>query len=145
MDLSTFFQIGFLDDGLNACVTGYGLNHAVPPDIGDTGHTRRDPLIGERHIFGAHAKLGLAALAGHRPLNRDRLAVEVDAASFNFCWQDIHARRADEMPDKRMLGPIKELNRCADLHDLAVLHDDDLICEGQRLGLVMGHIDHGPL
>ena len=29
------------------------------------------------------------------------------------------------------------------LHDVAVSHDDELVGEGERLLLVMGHVDHG--
>ena len=42
-----------------------------------------------------------------------------------------------------MLRPLEQLGRRADLHDLALVHDDDLVGEGQRLGLVVGDVDHG--
>ena len=54
------------------------------------------------------------------------------------------------MPGEPMKWPTKvwapafeQLDRRTDLHHLALLHHHDLIGEGQRLGLVMGDIDHG--
>ena len=46
-------------------------------------------------------------------------------------------------PTKVWRGPLEQLLGRADLHDLAVVHDDDLVGEGQRLGLVVGDVDHG--
>ena len=57
--------------------------------------------------------------------------------------QHVHARRADEIADEGVLRPLEQLGRRADLHDLALVHDHDLVGEGQRLGLVVGDIDHG--
>ena len=46
------------------------------------------------------------------------------------------------MADEGMLRPLEQLDRRADLHDIAVMHDDDGVGEGQRLGLVVGDVDH---
>ena len=47
------------------------------------------------------------------------------------------------MADEGMRRPLEQLVRRADLHHLAVMHDHDLVGEGQRLGLVVGDVDHG--
>ena len=57
--------------------------------------------------------------------------------------QHVHARRADEIADESVLRPLEQLGGRADLHDLALIHDHDLVGEGQRLGLVVRDIDHG--
>ncbi len=41
-----------------------------------------------------------------------------------------------------MVGLLEQLDRRADLDDLAVVHDHHLVGEGQRLGLVVGHVNH---
>ncbi len=47
------------------------------------------------------------------------------------------------MPDESMHRPLEEIDRRSRLHDLAIVHDHDLVGEGQGLGLVMRDIDHG--
>ena len=46
-------------------------------------------------------------------------------------------------PTKVCFGLLEQLDRRAGLHDLAVVHHHHLVGEGQRLGLVVGDIDHG--
>ena len=41
-----------------------------------------------------------------------------------------------------MRGLVEQFRRRAALHHAAVMHDDDRIGKGQRLGLVMGDVDH---
>ncbi len=41
-----------------------------------------------------------------------------------------------------MLGLVEQFRRRAALHHAAVMHDDDGIGKGQRLGLVVGDVDH---
>jgi hypothetical protein len=41
-----------------------------------------------------------------------------------------------------VLGPLEKVVGRADLHGLAVVHHDDLIGKGQRLDLIVRHIDH---
>ncbi len=57
--------------------------------------------------------------------------------------QHVHAGRADEVADEGVRGTLEQLLRRAGLHHRAVVHDHDLVGEGQRLGLVVGHVDHG--
>ena len=46
------------------------------------------------------------------------------------------------MAHKGVARPLEQLDRRADLDDFALLHHHDLIGEGQRLRLVVGHVDH---
>ncbi len=55
---------------------------------------------------------------------------------------DVHAGRADEIADEGVGGLVEQFRRRAALHHAAVMHHDDGIGEGQRLGLVVGDIDH---
>ena len=55
----------------------------------------------------------------------------------------IHTGRADEITHKGMGRGFKQLFRRAHLHHTAVIHDNNLIGEGERLGLVVGDVDHG--
>ena len=55
---------------------------------------------------------------------------------------DVHAGRADEIADEGMRGLLEQFGRRAALHHAAVMHDHHRVGEGQRLGLVMRHIDH---
>ncbi len=56
--------------------------------------------------------------------------------------EEVHPRRADEVADEGVRRGLEELLRLAHLHDAALVHDDDALGEGQRLGLVVGHVDH---
>ena len=69
----------------------------------------------------------------------------VGRATLEPAGQDVHAGRADEVTDEGVLGRFEQLHRRADLHDLAQVHDHDPIGERQRLGLVVGDVDHRPL
>ncbi|MCY1305228.1 hypothetical protein D9M70_550220 [compost metagenome] len=68
--------------------------------------------------------------------DRRGVAVELDR-------KHVHARRTDEVADERVARALEEFGRGTDLNDLAVIHDDDLVGESERLGLVVGDIDHG--
>ena len=46
-------------------------------------------------------------------------------------------------PTKVCFGLSKQLHRGADLHHGALVHHDHGVGEGERLGLVVGHVDHG--
>ena len=59
--------------------------------------------------------------------------------------QHVHARRADEVADEGVRRPLEQLDRRADLHHPAVVHHHHLVGEGQRLGLVVGDVDHRAL
>ena len=47
------------------------------------------------------------------------------------------------MAHESMLRLLEQLDRRSGLHHFTIVHHHDLVGEGQRLGLVMGHIDHG--
>jgi len=49
---------------------------------------------------------------------------------------------SDEVTDESMRGLVEQFGRRAALHHAAVMHDDDGVGEGERLGLVVGDIDH---
>ena len=76
------------------------------------------------------------------PAQLDRMPVEPRRRALDLGRQDIHAGRADEVADEGMRGAFEELLRRAHLHHGAVVHDDDLVGEGERFGLVVGHVDH---
>src|SRR3984893_10508301 len=50
---------------------------------------------------------------------------------------------ADEFPDEAVGRPVIDVERGADLFDLAVAEYGDAIGHGHRLGLVMRDVDHG--
>ena len=62
-----------------------------------------------------------------------------------FATQEIHARRADEVADEHVLRSLEQGFRRAHLHRTAPAHHDDLLGKGQRLDLVMRHVDQGQL
>jgi hypothetical protein len=57
--------------------------------------------------------------------------------------QHVHRRRADELRDEEVGGPVEELQRRAGLLDPALAHDDDLVGHGHGLDLVVGDVDGG--
>ena len=104
---------------------------------------RRHAGRAEADIFRADAEFDRAGIAKLRRAGElDNLAAEPRTAPLDRYRHDVHARRADEITDESVLGTLEELSRRADLHDLAVIHDDDMLGEGQRLGLVVRDIDH---
>ena len=58
---------------------------------------------------------------------------------------DVHAGRADEIADEGVRRLVEQFRRRAALHHAAVMHHHHGIGEGQRLGLVVGDIDHGEI
>ena len=123
-----------------------GAHDLVAADILDLADRHRHARRAEPDIFRPDAELDLApALAELRRAGQlDRLARRDCALRPSTVDRhDVHARRADEIADESVLRPLEQLGRRADLHDLAVIHDDDLVGEGQRLGLVVRDIDHG--
>ena len=69
-----------------------------------------------------------------------RLAAPADGA-----LQQVHRRRADEGGDEGVRRAVVEVERRADLLDVAVAHDHDAIGHRHRLDLVVGDIDgRGP-
>ena len=49
------------------------------------------------------------------------------------------------MPNEGVLRPLEELDGCSRLHHFAKVHHHHLVSEGERLRLVMRHVDHGAL
>ncbi len=70
------------------------------------------------------------------------MAVDARLVPAHLGRHDVHAGRADEIADESMRGLVEQFGRRAALHHAAVMHDDDGVGEGQRLGLVMGDVDH---
>ena len=56
---------------------------------------------------------------------------------------EVHLRRADEAGDEQVGRMVVELERGADLLDDAALQHHDLVGQGHRLDLIVGHVDHG--
>jgi len=56
---------------------------------------------------------------------------------------EVHAGAPDEMPDEHVIRQLEQILGAALLKHLAVVHHHDLVGEGQRLGLVVGDVDHG--
>ena len=52
-------------------------------------------------------------------------------------------RVADEVGEETAGGRLVELVRRALLRDPSTLHDDDVVGDGERLLLVVRHVDHG--
>ena len=52
-------------------------------------------------------------------------------------------RDADEAGDELGRRPLVDLDRRADLFDLTTVHDREPVAHGERLLLVVGHIDEG--
>ena len=71
-----------------------------------------------------------------------RLARDARLAVLHLGRQHVHAGRADEVADEGVRRLVEQFLRRASLHHAAVVHHDDGIGEGQRLGLIMRHIDH---
>jgi hypothetical protein len=100
------------------------------------------PSLDDAHEFGPDTELDRACLRLLRLRQRNRAAAEPCRAPSRH-RHDIHAWRADEIADEGMVRPLEELVWRADLDDLAVIHDDHLVGEGERLGLIVGDVDHG--
>ena len=103
------------------------------------------PVAAELHEFRPDAELDArpAPAAGIARGSAIVCAAEPRPRALDSARQDVHAGRADEIADEGVRRPLEQLGRRADLHDLAVVHHDDLVGEGQRLGLVVRDIDHG--
>ena len=73
----------------------------------------------------------------------DLVAADLSHAAGELYRHDVHAGRADEITDEGVLRPLEQFLGRTDLHDLAVIHDNDLLGESQGFGLVVRDIDHG--
>src|SRR5882762_3465317 len=105
-------------------------------------HARR--IHGE--MLGPHAQqhvpagLEVASRIGQLDPGADR-----DAAGVHLARDEIHRWRTDEAGDELVRRVVVELQRRADLLDLARVHDDDLVRHGHRLDLVVGDVDRSRL
>ena len=99
---------------------------------------------GDIDEFGSHADLDLRAGREHAviPAQADDVAVNPRLVSAHLGRHDVHAGRADEVADKGVRRLVEQFGRRAALHHAAVMHDDHLFGKGQRLGLVVGDVDH---
>ena len=76
--------------------------------------------------------LRVVALHGIRVAGSDQLRVK-----------EVHLGHSDKAGDKDVRGMVKDLLRSADLHDVAVAHDNDPVAQRHGLRLVMCHVDKG--
>jgi hypothetical protein len=59
-----------------------------------------------------------------------------------FAGRKVHPRRADEAGDEDIVRPVVEIERRADLLDIAGVQHDDLVGHGHGFDLVVGDVDH---
>ena len=99
----------------------------------------------QAEILRPHADLDPLALGQPRIAARElqRGAADISGAAFHARRQHVHARRADEIADEGVRRSVEQFVRRSDLHHRAVIHHDHRLGEGQRLGLVVRHVDHG--
>ena len=94
-------------------------------------------------MFGPHAKPGSVR---RRHIKRDCLrdrGKEFDLRITRLDRHQVHLRAADEFGNELVLRQVVQCARTAGLHDLALIQDDDSVCQRHRLDLVMRHIDSG--
>src|SRR5260370_40718802 len=63
------------------------------------------------------------------------------ADHLNGHGEEIDRRRADELRDEHVRGPIIDLLWCSDLDKIACIHDSDPIRKHEPLPLIMCHVD----
>ena len=110
----------------------------------DARHLGRQaqPFAVKADKLGPDAQLGFAALGGVSFIQVDARACDLRGIAGDLRIKQVHPRRANEIAHEGMRGPFEQFLRRADLHHTAIVHHHYFIREGQRLGLVMGHIDH---
>ena len=75
-------------------------------------------------------------------MDLDRNAFAHRLLTFDLRVEQVHAGRADEIADKGMARPLEQFLGRPGLDDAAFVHHHDLVGKGQRVGLVMGNVDH---
>src|SRR5574344_1792009 len=60
----------------------------------------------------------------------------------NFAFEEIHSRRADESRHEKVSRVIVNLNRRANLLNMAHRHNDDAVRQSQSFNLVVRNVDH---
>src|SRR5918994_26610 len=68
---------------------------------------------------------------------------DVRPAAGRRCLEEVHRRIADEAADEPVGRGVVDLERTADLDDLAGPHDRDPVAHAQCLDLVVGDVDGG--
>ena len=85
-----------------------------------------------------------AAQAARRSgFERDTDAADPQSAIREDSLDDVHGRIADEGRDKPVRRPLVDLVRRRDLLQFAGVHHRDEIGHGERLGLIVGHVERG--
>ena len=132
------------------CASPAWIRSSVSAPVGSTtmisAGTVVSPAGGKRQMFGPHAiGHGLAFgayVAEERPAHAARDLDERAAITApHRAVDDVHRRRADELRDEEIAGPVVELERRADLLDAAVVHHHDPVGHRHRLDLVVRHVD----
>ena len=113
-----------------------------PPDAGGQAGARA--VVGqEAGVFRAHPDLHLALETRIGRAQPHRPAGHAGRGSLDLRRQQVHAGRADEIADEGVGRGLEQRLGRADLDHAALMHHHHLVGEGQRLGLVMGDVDHG--
>jgi hypothetical protein len=107
---------------------------------------QRVALRRQLQVFGPHADLEAAGGLQRRQRLRRQFGLVAAPGHFHgpvtpLARQEIHAGRADEVPHERMRRPLEQRVGRSHLHGLAARHHHHLVGKGQRLGLVVGHVD----
>ena len=98
-------------------------------------------MLGPDAIDDLPARVQLVAVPAAAERHRLDLDAEARAVGSDLALKQIHRRRTDEFCDKEIGRTIVDFERSADLLDMAVAQDDDLVGDGHSLDLVMRDID----
>src|SRR3984885_8282624 len=111
----------------------------------DHVHYRRQSVRVELKMFWAHAvHRGLAiGTIGTARQWQFLATLGAEIAALDLAFQKIHRRRTDEAGDERVVRPVVEFQRRADLLHVAGIHHHDLIGHRHRLDLVVRDVDGG--
>src|SRR5262245_43092011 len=104
------------DEKLDQAVAVPRLDDAEASGVAHAGDLDRQAVRGEADELGPYADLEPLAVQGFRRriLDADRKAAEIGLSVLDFARHHVHARRADEMPDEGMMGPLEQLDRRSD-------------------------------
>ena len=89
---------------------------------------------------GTAAPVTISSAIGARPGAATETVRPETAATVG--GDEVHARRTEEAGDEPVGGAVVELERRADLLDLAVIEDHDPARHRHGFGLVVRHVDH---
>src|SRR3546814_20353375 len=93
-------------------------------DLLDARHLDGQPLArpAEAHELRGDAELDAAVERRVAAAERDLAPADAGAVPVDLAGQHVHARRADEVADEGVRGPLAELLRRADLHPPPLVH-----------------------